>query len=89
MPYIELAFVVVCVVAVLHATGRHVPVPMAALQIAAGAALSACAPLGDLREQSALLFVMLVPLTCESRPLCSMVCREPARFAPSRPAVSL
>ena len=61
MQYIELAFVVVCVVAVLQAIGRHVPVPMAALQIAAGVALSNVAELDDLREQSALLFVMLVP----------------------------
>ena len=61
MPYIELAFVVVCAVAVLQAIGRRVPVPMAALQIAAGAALSTVAGLDDLREQSALLFVMLVP----------------------------
>ena len=43
MQYIELAFVVVCVVAVLQAIGRHVPVPMAALQIAAGVALIAYA----------------------------------------------
>lgn len=61
MPYSELAFVVVCVVAVLQAIGRHVPVPMAALQIAAGAAWSAFAELDDLREQSAMFFVMLVP----------------------------
>ncbi len=61
MQYIELAFVVVCAVAVLQAIGRHVPVPMAALQITAGVALSRVAELDDLREQSALLFVMLVP----------------------------
>ena len=36
MKYIELAFVVVCVVAILQALGRRLPVPMAVLQIAAG-----------------------------------------------------
>ena len=61
MKYIELAFVVVCIVAVLQALGRRLPVPMAALQIAAGFALSAVAKLDDLREQTALLFTMLVP----------------------------
>lgn len=61
MKYIELAFVVVCVVAILQAIGRRLPVPMALLQIAAGVALSSVAALDDLREQSALLFVMLVP----------------------------
>lgn len=61
MRYIELAFVVVCVVAILQALGRRLPVPMAVLQIAAGVALSSVAALDDLREQSALLFVMLVP----------------------------
>ena len=61
MKYIELAFVVVCVVAILQALGRRLPVPMALLQIAAGVALTSVAALDDLREQSALLFVMLVP----------------------------
>ena len=61
MTYIELAFAVIGVVAVLQSVGRKLPVPMAALQIAAGAVLSAFAGLDDLREQSALLFVMLVP----------------------------
>lgn len=61
MKYIELAFVVVCVVAILQALGRRAPVPMALLQIAAGVALTSVAALDDLREQSALLFVMLVP----------------------------
>ena len=61
MKYIELAFVVICVVAILQAYGRRLPVPMAALQIAAGVALSAVAALDDLREQTSLLFVMLVP----------------------------
>lgn len=61
MKYIELAFVVVCVVAILQALGRRLPVPMALLQIAAGVALTSVAALDDLREQSSLLFVMLVP----------------------------
>ena len=61
MKYIELAFVVVCVVAILQALGRRLPVPMALLQIVCGVALSSVAALDDLREQSALLFVMLVP----------------------------
>ncbi|MBE0622344.1 MAG: sodium:proton antiporter [Burkholderiales bacterium] len=61
MKYIELAFVVICVVAILHAFGRRLPVPMAVLQIAAGVALSAVATLDDLQEQTSLLFVMLVP----------------------------
>lgn len=61
MKYIELTFVVVCVVAILQALGRRVPVPIALLQIAAGVALTSVAALDDLREQSALLFVMLVP----------------------------
>ena len=61
MKYIELAFVVVCVVAILQAVGRRLPVPMAVLQIAAGFALSTVAALDDLREQTSLLFVMLVP----------------------------
>ena len=61
MKYIELAFVVVCVVAILQALGRRLPIPMALLQIAAGVALTSVAALDDLREQSALLFVMLVP----------------------------
>lgn len=61
MKYIELAFAVICVVAVLQALGRRLPVPMAALQIAAGFVLAEFAELDDLREQSSLLFVMLVP----------------------------
>lgn len=61
MKYIELAFVVVCVVAILQALGRRLTVPMAALQITAGIALSAFVELDDLREQTSLLFVMLVP----------------------------
>lgn len=61
MTYIELAFAVIGVVAVLQSVGRKLPVPMAALQIAAGVVLSAFAGLDDLREQSALLFVMLAP----------------------------
>jgi CPA1 family monovalent cation:H+ antiporter len=61
MAYIELAFAVICVVAILQSVGRRLPVPMAALQIGAGVVLSAFAELEDLREQSALLFVMLVP----------------------------
>ncbi len=61
MKYIELAFVVICVVAILQALGRRLPVPMAALQIAAGVALSAVAALDDLHGQTPLLFVMLVP----------------------------
>jgi len=61
MKYIELAFVVICMVAILHAYGRKLPVPMAVLQIAAGVALSAVAALDDLHEQTSLLFVMLVP----------------------------
>ena len=61
MKYFELAFVVVCVVAILQALGRRLPVPMALLQLACGVALSSVAALDDLREQSALLFVMLVP----------------------------
>ena len=61
MSYLELAFVVVCIVAVLQAVGRRLPVPMAVLQITAGAALSAVTALGDLRELSSLLFVLLVP----------------------------
>jgi Na+/H+ antiporter len=61
MKYIELAFVVVCVVAILQALGRRLPVPMAVLQIACGVALSSVVALDDLSEQSALLFVMLVP----------------------------
>lgn len=61
MKYIELALVVICVVAILHAYGRRLPVPMAMLQIAAGVALSAVAKLDDLREQTSLLFVMLMP----------------------------
>jgi monovalent cation/hydrogen antiporter len=61
MKFIELAFAVVCVVAILQAIGRKLPVPMAALQIAAGFGLSAFAELDDLREQTSLLFVMLVP----------------------------
>jgi CPA1 family monovalent cation:H+ antiporter len=59
--FIELAFAVVAMVAILQAVGRRVPVPMAALQIAAGFVLSAFAELDDLREQTSLLFVMLVP----------------------------
>ena len=51
----------VCVVAILQALGRRLPVPMALLQLACGVALSSVASLDDLREQSALLFVMLVP----------------------------
>lgn len=61
MKFIELAFAVVCIVAILQAVGRKMPVPMAALQIAAGFVLSAFAELDDLREQTSLLFVMLVP----------------------------
>ncbi len=61
MQYIELAFVVICVVAILQAVGRRLPVPMAALQIAAGVALSTVAALDDLHGQTPLLFVMLVP----------------------------
>ena len=61
MAFIELAFAVVCVVAILQSVGRRLPVPMAALQIGAGVVLSAFAELDDLRDQSALLFVMLVP----------------------------
>lgn len=61
MKFIELAFAVVCVVAILQAIGRKMPVPMAALQIMAGFGLSAFAELDDLREQTSLLFVMLVP----------------------------
>ncbi len=61
MNYIELAFAVICVVALLQAIGRRLPVPMAALQIAAGFALSTVATLDDLREQTSMLFVMLVP----------------------------
>jgi NhaP-type Na+/H+ or K+/H+ antiporter len=61
MKYIELAFVVVCVVAIVQALGRRLPVPMAVLQIACGVALSSVVALDDLSEQSALLFVMLVP----------------------------
>lgn len=61
MTYIELALVVVCVVAILQAIGRGLPIPMAVLQIAAGVALSSVAALDDIREQSSLLFVMLVP----------------------------
>ncbi len=61
MKFIELAFAVVCTVAILQAIGRKLPVPMAALQIGAGFVLSAFAELDDLREQTSLLFVMLVP----------------------------
>ncbi|QCB47904.1 cation:proton antiporter [Hydrogenophaga sp. PAMC20947] len=61
MSNIELAFVVVCVVAVVHAIGRHVLVPSAILQIAAGAALAALVDMGDLREQSVFLFAVVVP----------------------------
>ena len=44
-----------------QAIGRRLPLPMAALQIAAGFALSTVAALDDLHEQTSLLFVMLVP----------------------------
>ena len=47
MKYIELAFVVVCVVAILQALGRRAPVPMALLQIAAGVELDPDDPLNE------------------------------------------
>lgn len=52
MPNIESAFVVVCEVAALQAIGRHVPVHMAVLQIAASAALSAFATARLLRTRA-------------------------------------
>ena len=61
MNYVELAFVVLSTVVMLQALGRKLPVPMAALQIAAGAVLANFAHLDDLHEQSALLFAILVP----------------------------
>jgi Na+/H+ antiporter len=61
MNYVELAFVVLSTVVILQALGRKLPVPMAALQIAAGAVLSNFAELDDLHEQTSLLFAILVP----------------------------
>jgi CPA1 family monovalent cation:H+ antiporter len=61
MKYIELAFVTIAMVAVLQALGPALRVPMPLLQIAGGALLSFVAHLDALHEQSALIFVMLVP----------------------------
>ncbi len=61
MNYVELAFVVLSTVVILQALGRKLPVPMVALQIAAGAVLSSFAELDDLHGQTSLLFAILVP----------------------------
>lgn len=61
MKYIELIFAVLCVVAILQALGRRLPLPMAGLQIAAGFMLSKFSPVHDMQELASLLFVVLVP----------------------------
>ncbi len=61
MNYLELAFVVVCVVALIQALGSKIPLPLAVLQILAGIGLSAIIKLEDVSEITSLLFVMLVP----------------------------